>query len=234
MKIAVISDVHGNFHALDAIYKDIKNESVDSVVFLGDLIMSGPNPVECYELMDNISPDIWLKGNTDDVFDSTKDYIPKNKYEQIRKEMRLWAIDKINSKQKQHLINLPISTDLKYGNVKINYCHGSPKSYSKAIMPNRDSNWLENEFNDSKSNFIICGHSHLRFSMLWKSFLIKNFGSVSLPNNDCSKTAKYGIINISDNISFIDKDITYNFNQYIEDMKKLKFPGILNIFLNMD
>ena len=44
MRIAVFSDVHGNLSALEAVLEDIKSQSVDEIVFAGDLCMVGPRP----------------------------------------------------------------------------------------------------------------------------------------------------------------------------------------------
>lgn len=230
MKIAVISDIHGNLHALEAVYKDLKKETADAVVFLGDLVMSGPRPVEVYALMDSIAPDIWIKGNTDDCFLNINDFQPETEHEHTLKAMRLWAIEKLSAQTKDKLKSLPIMREIQYENFSVNYCHGTPASYSKAFMPDRGTDFLNHELGNTSAKIILCGHSHLRFSMYWNDFFIKNFGSVSLPGNDLSRTAKYGIMHIGKTASFIDKDIEYDFTGYIEDMKSLKFPGIPNVF----
>ena len=51
MKRAVISDIHGNLEALQAILKDIQAQGVDEIVCLGDIIGYGPNPCECLDLV---------------------------------------------------------------------------------------------------------------------------------------------------------------------------------------
>ena len=49
MKVAVFSDIHGNYQALDAILNDIKNENIDKIIFLGDSVSLGPCPNECID-----------------------------------------------------------------------------------------------------------------------------------------------------------------------------------------
>ena len=46
MKIAVISDIHGNQEALDAVLEDIKEQNCEKIFCLGDYAMAGPEPVE--------------------------------------------------------------------------------------------------------------------------------------------------------------------------------------------
>ena len=50
-KIAIISDIHGNLQALEAIIEDIKNKNIDEIICLGDIIAIGPNPKECIEIV---------------------------------------------------------------------------------------------------------------------------------------------------------------------------------------
>ena len=47
MKIALISDIHGNLEALTAVLQDIEEQSVDALYCLGDSVGYGPNPCEC-------------------------------------------------------------------------------------------------------------------------------------------------------------------------------------------
>jgi predicted phosphodiesterase len=51
VKQALISDIHGNLEALNAVLKDIANEGVDEIICLGDVVGYGPNPCECLELV---------------------------------------------------------------------------------------------------------------------------------------------------------------------------------------
>lgn len=51
MKRALISDIHGNLEALQAVLADIDAQSVDEIICLGDIIGYGPNPCECLDLV---------------------------------------------------------------------------------------------------------------------------------------------------------------------------------------
>jgi len=50
MKIAVISDIHGNLEALKATLQDIKKKKIDKIYCLGDIIAKGIHPRECIEI----------------------------------------------------------------------------------------------------------------------------------------------------------------------------------------
>jgi predicted phosphodiesterase len=64
MRVAVISDVHGNRHALDAVLAEIGEVSVDTVWCLGDTVGYGPQPNECCRLVQEHA-DLCLVGNHD-------------------------------------------------------------------------------------------------------------------------------------------------------------------------
>ena len=51
MLIAVFSDIHGNYQALDSILRDIKSKKVDKIICLGDAVAFGPDSKKCIELI---------------------------------------------------------------------------------------------------------------------------------------------------------------------------------------
>ena len=51
MKVAIISDIHGNMQALEKVLEDIKTENCDKIFCLGDIAMAGPEPVKVTELI---------------------------------------------------------------------------------------------------------------------------------------------------------------------------------------
>lgn len=67
MKIAIISDIHGNLEALKTTLKDIYKRKVDKIICLGDTIAKGVHPKECLELIKN-NCEIVLQGNCDAHF----------------------------------------------------------------------------------------------------------------------------------------------------------------------
>lgn len=65
MRYAIISDIHSNIDALNAVLAHIRKRGIKEIICLGDIIGYGPNPIECMQLvMDNCS--VCLKGNHDE------------------------------------------------------------------------------------------------------------------------------------------------------------------------
>ena len=67
MKIAIISDIHGNLEALKTTLKDIEKRNVDKIICLGDIIMKGVHSHECVQIIKE-KCDIVLRGNCDRHF----------------------------------------------------------------------------------------------------------------------------------------------------------------------
>lgn len=66
-RIAVFSDVHGNFSAFEAMYQDSLKQSVDQYWFIGDLLMPGPSVLKVWNLFEKIAPQVVVRGNWDDL-----------------------------------------------------------------------------------------------------------------------------------------------------------------------
>jgi predicted phosphodiesterase len=65
LRLACISDIHGNVVALDAVLEDVRRRGVDEVWALGDLVALGPHPIEVLERLADVPSIRFLSGNTD-------------------------------------------------------------------------------------------------------------------------------------------------------------------------
>ena len=85
MRIAVISDIHSNLVAFEAVIADLKTASPDAIVYLGDLVMKGPQPRECIELLRSLEPTHIVRGNYDHMFTRfpRPGWEPKNNKESV-------------------------------------------------------------------------------------------------------------------------------------------------------
>ena len=82
MKIAILSDIHGNSIAFDAVISDIESLNISEIVFLGDLVVKGPSPLEVFTKLKDLKPLCWIKGNTDTWFAEINDnWIPTTNQE---------------------------------------------------------------------------------------------------------------------------------------------------------
>lgn len=66
-KIALISDIHGNMTAFQAVCDDLKKQKINEVWFLGDMFSPGPGALEQWKLFKSLEPSVCVRGNWDDL-----------------------------------------------------------------------------------------------------------------------------------------------------------------------
>lgn len=168
MKIAVISDVHGNKSALDKVLDDIKQKKADKIYCLGDIAMGGYDPNytidKLFELKNKMNDDFEIiQGNTDKLIVDYNDTL----YEKMLKANPLMAqalnLDAkiIDDDKKRLLSNLNIDKILTVNGVKIHLVHGSPRKQDENIFPDTPSSEVEKMVETSPADVILCGHTHI-------------------------------------------------------------------------
>lgn len=164
MRVAVISDVHANLAAFNAVLETAVSE-VDECWCLGDLVGYGPDPESCVQLARKTCT-IILAGNHDLAACGKIDVSDFSHHARNAME---WTWKEISSESKAFLATLPISH--RYGEILLS--HGSPRNpVWEYIMSERDA--LET-FRDISFSHCFFGHSHLPSAFLLKRRLGKEF-----------------------------------------------------------
>ena len=187
MKIAVISDIHGNMEALDAVMDDIKKNECEKLFVLGDYAMAGPEPREAVKYFMQKEKDenvFMIQGNTDamitnfnfDLYDSLKEKAPVMA-EALKDDEKTLGIH-----QKQFLSNLPIQKEVTLEGVSFLLVHGSPRKNNEDILPTTPIDDVEKMLENVDSQVILCGHTHIPCGFQTKSKkTVVNAGSVGRP-----------------------------------------------------
>jgi protein phosphatase len=115
-KIAVISDIHGNLPALEAVFADINSRGINRIICLGDLIGKGPSPAQTIDQIRQASERV-IQGNWDLGITYKQD-----------KEAGIWQQNKIGKRRLAYLAKLPFSIDLPLSGKLIRLFHASSKS----------------------------------------------------------------------------------------------------------
>lgn len=187
MKIAVISDIHGNMEAIEAVMQDITEKECDKIFVLGDYAMAGPEPsdtVDFFMSRMNDSKFVMIQGNTDlmiadysdELYSSLKGKAPVMA-EALKKDAQL-----LNPVQKGFLKNLPIQKEVEAGGVKFLLVHGSPRKNNEDILPDTPIAEVEKMLENVKAEVVLCGHTHIPcgFQTSTKQTVI-NTGSIGRP-----------------------------------------------------
>ena len=118
MKIAVISDIHGNLEALNAVLAKIDALGVQIIFCLGDIVGYGPNPNECVELIRSRQI-LCVAGNHDKAVTGEHSI---ESFSQIAKAGVLWTKSVITEEHEEYLVSLPYSIQ----EHNILFVHSSP------------------------------------------------------------------------------------------------------------
>ncbi|MBU1014743.1 MAG: metallophosphoesterase family protein [Bacteroidetes bacterium] len=172
MKIAVLSDIHGNSWALKEVLKDIDKRKPDLLVNLGDSLYGPLKPLETFQLIKSRKI-ISISGNEDRLILNHTTMNPTLEY----------VINDLNDEALLWLRSLKFTDTFAPG---IFLCHGTPASDSTYLLEDlstnqistKDSGEIENELEFIDHNIILCGHSHLSKVVQITEKIIINPGSV--------------------------------------------------------
>ncbi len=182
MKIAIISDIHGNLEALKTTLKDIKKRQVDKIICLGDIIAKGTHPKECIELIKE-NCEIVIQGNCDKHFAAEhKDIKQFPEKEQKRIE---WNQKLLTKEDREYLLNLPFTFEFYMSGSLVRLFHATNKVNNKAVLnvdtiQTKYSMFLptENTISQKTADVIIYGHIHHPYMDKIYNKTIINIGSV--------------------------------------------------------
>jgi putative phosphoesterase len=177
MRIAVLSDIHGNLRALEAVLADIKARGADLTVNLGD-ILSGPlEPAETADLLMTLQLPT-IRGNHE-----------RQLLTQAPEEMGAsdaYTIAQLTSKHLGWLRELPVELEIE----DVWLCHGTPTSDLEYFLQTVEPSGLREATDEEVaaradncgSALILCGHTHMpRTRPLRDGRIVMNPGSVGLP-----------------------------------------------------
>jgi putative phosphoesterase len=181
MRIGVLADIHGNLRALEAVQADLRKQSPDLVVNLGDHL-SGP--LQAAATADILMGEKYLhiRGNHDrQLVDRAVEAMgasDRAAFGQLEKRHRIW------------LENLPVTLQVEPG---ILLCHGSPGDDLRYLLEEVGEHGvhlapaarIRDALGNTQARLILCGHSHIpRAVTIGGGVQIVNPGSVGLPAYD--------------------------------------------------
>lgn len=227
MRIGVISDIHANAVALKAVLKHMEGQRIDKIIFLGDLAMNGPYPKETMDIINDLSPAVWIRGNTDYWFHEVgTGFTPKTEKEQNIYALWQYASGCLNKYEIELLLSKPERQHLKVDNIDILCVHGSHRSNSEPIGIMCPIECLEQLTSEIDADVLLCGHTHLPYYASFNGKKIINPGSVSI-SLDGEAAASYGILEVNQGvISYTNYKVPYDIKQVLIDAANYKFPNL--------
>ena len=187
MRIALLSDIHGNLPALEAVEADLRRQSPDEIWCAGDLGWVGPWAADCIAKVRaegwttvKGNADVWITGDPQTVSDEAE----RAQIEEVA------AAHALSSEDARWLLDLPHSHS---GTGSVLMVHGTPDSAFDAPLP--DAPARDFVPYEGRASLVLYGHVHRAFvRRLKEGTLVCNPGSVGLPMD--GKTSSYLVIDL--------------------------------------
>lgn len=195
MRVAIVSDIHGNRRAFEAVLADLRQVAPDSVVHGGDLAYGGTHPAE---IIDQIRLLGWpgVRGNTDEML-----WAPRALSEFAARQPKLApllaairdlippTLASIGEERLRWLEGIPEQ----YSNEGFSLVHASPGDLWRASMPDASDEELQNTYASLGTPVVVYGHIHRPYIRRLQGLTVVNTGSVS-QSYDRDRRASYLVI----------------------------------------
>lgn len=220
MKLAVLSDIHGNYVALDECLNYIDHNTFDGVIFLGDYITDCPYPQRTIGLVKQTMKKYktWcIRGNREEAMLNHKNNPDEWTYNSQTGDL-LNTYNNLTDEDLSFFQTMPISQILYLTNCKpIAICHGSPDNIREMLVEGEENSnkWLQ----IIDTDYLFCGHTHKPFVYEYNGKKLVNCGSVGMPVNSQTNT-QFTQIEFTDsewNIRLI--SLPYNIGALLQDFK---------------
>jgi putative phosphoesterase len=184
MRLAIVSDIHGNLTALEAVIADIAQRGVDRVLHGGDLALVGCQPVE---VIDRVRELGWpgIVGNTDELLGQPAQHeVQERNAPKLRELLRLLfheyapvTRELLGDQRMAWLRQLP--HEHREDNVVL--VHASPGDLWRAPLPDAEDSKLTATYGPYNAETVVYGHIHRPYVRQLDQFTITNSGSVGSP-----------------------------------------------------
>jgi putative phosphoesterase len=225
MKLAFISDIHGNAIALDAVLSDINRKNVDKVFVLGDICYRGPEPQRALDLIRALDCDV-IKGNADEwvVRGVQQGEVPDHVLELMNKE-RDWIVSQLPDESIDYLRELPTQLNLEIDGIRIHAFHATPDSLFEVVPPSTSDETILEKLAATEADLFIYAHIHKPYIRFINGKCIVNIGSVGLPFDGLNK-ASYSIVEIIEGtIQTSNVRVSYDVQKVAEQYKNVEYPN---------
>lgn len=180
MRVALISDLHANLVALEAVLADAAREGVDTILCLGDVATLGPQPAALLarlEALDCIS----IRGNHDDFL---LDHALIHRYTEAEIVVKAveWCQARTTDAQREFLTSFVPHVRIPLGDgLELLAFHGTPRSNMEDLLATTPIDQLDAMLGDHRAAIMACGHTHIQMLRQHRGTLIVNPGSVGMP-----------------------------------------------------
>jgi predicted phosphodiesterase len=215
-RLGLLSDVHGNLPALEAVLEDARRQHIDAIVVAGDHAAGGPFPRESVRLLQ--AQQGWMiRGNADNyLLDRDAGRTTKREERSLQWATVRWSYEAMDRETLDALASWPEQTRIDVGDdvpgiAPIRVVHGTPHSVRGLLFPGRDRRamaaFAQAGFYERvrvpltpaelagtlEERVLVCGHTHIPWQQHEEGLLVVNPGSVGSPING-DVNAQYALL----------------------------------------
>lgn len=178
-RIALVSDIHANLHALESVLEDIRVVGADAIACLGDVATLGPSPLEVIDLL-RAHAQWFILGNHDEYFLDAELVDHHNEAAPLASAIA-WGRECLRHSDKTWIASYERRVELDLGAMRLLLFHGTPESNTVDLHAETPAERLSECLDGYGAEIMAGGHTHLQMLRKHSGRLIVNPGSVGLP-----------------------------------------------------
>jgi predicted phosphodiesterase len=204
MRIALLSDIHGNLVALETVLQELAQEPIDQILCLGDVAALGPQPHEVLECLRRLGCPVVL-GNTDAWL-----LMPagaKTSDSEILRAITSWCVEQLTPEDRNYLQTFAPLLELPLDKERRLLCyHGSPHSFDDVIAATTPDTDVHAMLAGYSATVLVGGHTHIQMLRRYQDAHLINVGSIGLPGVNAGRPelpmnrhvhwAEYGVLSV--------------------------------------
>jgi len=186
MKLLILSDIHGNWSALEAVLA--AEPQRDGVVFCGDVVDYGPQPVECLRWVARNARHL-ARGNHDNALGFDEDCQCLGSFREFSLATRAWHRGLVTGEDRKFLQAAPVLDWFKWDGALFRIAHATPQGgLFDYLAADQWGEWIEGV----EADYVLLGHTHVQGVRTFGTTTVVNPGSVGLAR-DCRGKACYAV-----------------------------------------
>ena len=227
MRIAILSDIHGNYDALEVVLRECIKYNIEKYIFLGDYVGYYYEPKRVWDRICQLNG-VKIKGNHERLLKDSISSITRSN--QIKEKYGIGhqlAQNQFSKEDLEQIYSLPEKKRIQIKKINFELNHGSPWDQNTYLYPETPKEVLE-KANNPEIDFVLVGHSHYPFIKKLSYSTIINPGSVGQNRKEGGVatwvfmnieemkieivSTKYPVLSLAENVKTYDPDKEYNYS----------------------
>lgn len=223
--LALLSDVHGNLPALEAVLADLDRLGIRRVACLGDIAFGGPWPREVVARLRERG-EVCVRGNTEEALTGTGPLPGDERVLGLQEERRRFAWEALSPDDRAYLSSLPLTAEVQVAGAAVRVFHATPQDTHPSVMPWAPPDALAGQLEGTGALAAAYGHVHLAFVRCQRGRWVVNPGSVGLPF-DGDARASYAILDADGEgrVSVCIRRVPYDVEETVRAARERGLPG---------